>query len=498
MFYTAPAVQAAPSYEESECYLGTTPYYDARVQSDPGAYDVFVKIGKRGQTATTALYVESSSATDCQAIGATTANGDNWQKVGTWTSANTDPVRFQLASDSFTVQADANRPSIMLVPQVNPPCKPAVNCDFIYQNNPAYILPTGTLLSEDTLHVLQVRPIEGDTLEKVDYYSDGQLLYSKPTLEEFDLRYVPGGDHTLSRVLVYKSGQKVVLPAPVYVSFAQDFQNLLFRIFNGNKVGLQIVAVLTIVGIMVLIALWVVHAIHRRRVWKLSHGLVKEEIVHPISNLPTDYVPTPHFTPEDTRLTKNIRRYTPIAIMAVSVLVIIGLTDSYLAQLFRVDGVSMETTLQTDDQLFVNKIPKTWASLNRQEYIPKRGEVVVFHKAHSEQFLKENEDEKNVYVVKRVLALPGERVVIKDGVVTVFNRGNPQGFNPDQNSSWEKTLTLDTSQNLDVTLGKSEIFASGDNRPESIDSRANGPIDVSELVGRAEARVVPFGKRRTL
>lgn len=482
------SAQSASDFKTSECYTGDTPYYDAKVKAEPNTYDVFVKLGKRGQTASTQLYVENYNATTCQSIGTVVANGDEWQEVGSWTSTSEEPVRFQLASDIFTSQANANRASVMLVPKDNPPCKPTINCSFTYENQPAYIQPTGTVLSEDTLHVLQVHGLEGDTLEQVDYYSDGQLLYTTPTLEPFNLRYVPGGDHNLSRVLQYKSGQQVVLQEPIRVSFAKDFQNLLFRLFNSNKIGLQILAALTIVGLAGLMVAAVIRALHRRYIWKLSHGLISEKAV----------APAPRFLSEDSTTMKNVKRYTPYVLITLGVLFVLGLTDAYVAQLFRVDGISMETTLQTDDQLLVNKMPKTWASLNRQEYVPKRGDVVVFHKAHSDFFLESNEDEKNVYVVKRVLGLPGERVVIKEGVVTVYNKEHPEGFNPDAGSSWEKTLTIDPYENIDVTLGQSEIFASGDNRPESIDSRANGPIDVRDLVGRAEARIMPFSKRRSL
>ncbi len=101
-------------------------------------------------------------------------------------------------------------------------------------------------------------------------------------------------------------------------------------------------------------------------------------------------------------------------------------------------------------------------------------------------------------MVKRVIGLPGERVVIKDGVVTVYNREHPDGFNPDATGKWKSDLTNNPNENIDVSLGQSEILVAGDNRPESLDSRTNGPIDVSEIVGRAEARILPFGSYRSL
>jgi len=48
------------------------------------------------------------------------------------------------------------------------------------------------------------------------------------------------------------------------------------------------------------------------------------------------------------------------------------------------------------------------------------------------------------------------------------------------------------TENIDIQLGSSEIFVSGDNRPESIDSRFNGPIKTSEVVGVVGAKIWPL------
>jgi type IV secretory pathway protease TraF len=66
----------------------------------------------------------------------------------------------------------------------------------------------------------------------------------------------------------------------------------------------------------------------------------------------------------------------------------------------------------------------------------------------------------------------------------VYNADSPEGFNPDLDSPWESSMYPDTSQGrIDLTLGSSEIFVSGDNRPASADSRFNGPLNVSHIIG---------------
>ncbi len=488
----------AQDIESSQCYQSTQPFYDARDVAKPGAYDIYVKLGRAGQEAPVSLYIEDQPE-QCVTIGSTEANGETWQKIGSWTSTLNDPVNFKLSSANFTTQVDANRPSIMLVPQTDPPCTPGANCDFSLDGAPAFIIPTSTLLSENDLRVLQVINPSTDTLKRVDYYSGGQLLYSTPTLQPFNMRYVRGGDHILSRVLQYKSGQKVVLQSEVSVSFVNDFQNLLFRLFHSNKVGLQIFAVIIILALLASVAIAVIHFLHRRYVWKLSHGVIKEPPPIPAgTRLPDNYVAPPHYLSPESKLITITKRATPFILLLAGIIVIVGIVDAYVGQLFQVDGPSMEQTLQTDDQIYVNRLPKTWATLNGGEFVPKRGQVVVFHKTHSSLFLEENSDEGNVYVVKRVIGLPGERVLIKDGVVTVYNQEHPAGFNPDANSPWQSTMIIDPAENIDVTLGPSEIFVSGDNRPESLDSRTNGPININDLVGVVEARILPLGKQRLL
>lgn len=497
-----PALAQSVSAGDSPCVSGQVSYYDAQIEPPAGAYDVFVQMGKRGQTASVTLYADEQTSGQCVTIGAANADSTSWQRLGLWQAPGTGTTRLQLDSEVFNSLPDANRPTVMLVPHANPPCMPTGDsCTTVVEGQAAYIEPTGTLLSEDTLHVTRVVNPAEDELVQVDYYADGQFLYSTPTLQPFDLRYVPGGDHTLSRVMQYTSKQQVVLQDKVYISFASDFRNLLLRLFNSNKVTLQVITGLAMVLGVGIIALTIIHTVHRRRLWKQQHGLVKESTpatVRPTAT-PIDYVPPPHYVAPQSPLIRKTRKLIPIFAIALAAMLVMILVDSYVVQIFRVEGESMEQTLQTDDKLLVSKVERTLSSLNNRQYVPRRGEVVIFHKARSDAFKKLlDPNEQDTYVVKRVIGLPGERVIMKDGTLTVFNTEHPEGFQPDAVGGWQATMVADGSESLDITLGTDEIFVIGDNRPGSLDSRTNGPIQVSELVGRARARFLPFSKRRLL
>lgn len=162
----------------------------------------------------------------------------------------------------------------------------------------------------------------------------------------------------------------------------------------------------------------------------------------------------------------------------------------YIAQPFKVDGESMTPTLQTGETLLVSKFPKTWASLTRSQYVPARGRIVI---VKSKGALGEEN------YVKRVVALPGERVVIKNGKITVYNQNNPDGFNPDDKDCCRELE--ETSGQIDAVVPEGHIFVVGDNRVigGSIDSRSGlGAIPASEVTGQTLMRIWPLSQFRTL
>lgn len=161
----------------------------------------------------------------------------------------------------------------------------------------------------------------------------------------------------------------------------------------------------------------------------------------------------------------------------------------FVIQSYEVDGPSMMNTLQDNDLLIVNKMPKTWSRITGNKYIPERGEIVIFTK---------NEGFGSRQLVKRVIALPGEQVSVKDGVVTVFNTQNPNGFNPDDNPEYSDTAKIDYTQgtiNL-LKVPENYVFVMGDNRDNSLDSRNFGPINVDEIVGNLGLRLFPLNEAK--
>lgn len=179
-----------------------------------------------------------------------------------------------------------------------------------------------------------------------------------------------------------------------------------------------------------------------------------------------------------------------VAILLVAPLFAIFLI-TFVFQSYLVDGPSMETTLQDRDRLVVWKVPRTWSRITGNPYIPKRGDVVVFSEPKLDSFGEGSRKQ----LIKRVVALPGERVTVKDGILTVYNDEHPDGFEPDATLPYGEVIT-DTPGNVDVKVPKEHVYVVGDNRHNSMDSRTFGPIDADNIVGKLVFRFLPLGEAK--
>lgn len=170
--------------------------------------------------------------------------------------------------------------------------------------------------------------------------------------------------------------------------------------------------------------------------------------------------------------------------IALPILMILFVFQSYV-----VDGSSMQPTLQNNNRVFILKLPKTIASVRNTTYLPTRNEIIVFKKPSNNK----------TQLIKRVIGLPGDKVVIENGVITVYNIDNPEGFNPDTGTDHENTLPPVDTGGLVITedVGENELFVMGDNRGPngSLDSHSGlGLVPVENIVGRLWLRYFPISE----
>jgi signal peptidase I len=186
----------------------------------------------------------------------------------------------------------------------------------------------------------------------------------------------------------------------------------------------------------------------------------------------------------------------PFLIAAVVALFI----RQFVVEAFKIPSGSMIPTLTIGDHLLVNKfvygprIPFTDKRFFRWKE-PKRGDIIVFK-------YPENE-EKNF--IKRVIAVPGDKLEIKGGVLLINDRpvpirevngvrhesgmfGSPRVFEEELGAGKHQIQYLHDQDDLNfspITIPPEKVFVMGDNRDNSQDSRIWGFVDFSKILGKA-------------
>lgn len=137
---------------------------------------------------------------------------------------------------------------------------------------------------------------------------------------------------------------------------------------------------------------------------------------------------------------------------------------TFVVQAFYIPSGSMEPTLQIDDRILVSKFSYRLGRIAR-------GDVIVFHYP-----LNPGKD-----FVKRVVALSGERVELKDGVVLINNQPITELY-PTALAAGDRACTTSYGPQ---TVPQGQLFVLGDNRCNSEDSRFFGFVPVGNVVGKA-------------
>jgi signal peptidase I len=132
----------------------------------------------------------------------------------------------------------------------------------------------------------------------------------------------------------------------------------------------------------------------------------------------------------------------------------------FLYQPVKVEGTSMLPRLEDRDRLFINKFVYHFEDIHR-------GDVVVFHYPR---------DPEKSYI-KRVIALPGDRLRIDRGEVYLNGRHLPEPYVPDE--------FRDMKSMPETVIPDDEYFMMGDHRSISSDSREFGPVDRDLIYGKA-------------
>ena len=180
----------------------------------------------------------------------------------------------------------------------------------------------------------------------------------------------------------------------------------------------------------------------------------------------------------DDNKTESIKDFVfeMIKVLIVSLIIIVPIR-AYVVQPFYVDGASMEPNFHDGEYLIVDEI-----SLRFKQ--PERGDIVIFHPPTNPK----------VYYIKRVIGLPNEVIDIKNGEIRVFEQDSPEPLIIDESKYLGNDYLLRPSEKYHLKLGATEYYLLGDNRPNSLDSRRLGAIDISHMKGKVVLRAFPFDK----
>jgi signal peptidase I len=150
--------------------------------------------------------------------------------------------------------------------------------------------------------------------------------------------------------------------------------------------------------------------------------------------------------------------------LTAQVVLLVAIAAAFFLRTPQVDGISMEPRVQAGEFVLINTLAFRFGPI-------RRGDVVAFrHDAPTPETY-----------IKRIVGLPGERVEVRDGVVSVDGRklAEPYVEFPDRRSA------------PPVVVPPHAYYVLGDNRADSDDSRTWGVLAASDIVGKAVVGIWP-------
>lgn len=470
-FASAPTVGATPD----ACSQSST-VFGALVTAPTDSYTIYVKLGSVGQLADIQVSVAEDGI--CTVTGGGTASGDEWRAMGSVEAfVDESEIQVNIASDQLESTYEYDRPSVLLLSDTNPACVPSTECYVEINGEQAALQPSSTGLDTGTLRAFLLEAVDPETITEVRYYVDGEYMYKTDSLETFNEQFIPYYGRTTSRVILFENGQTAVIEKNIPGVHADSPSAMITRSIHKYEPFLIWIGVMAGVIIIFQIVRHILHAIGDRRYWRYAHGLDHEETTSgPITPARWSHI---FFIEKVKHVVSGLGI---VALVGAISIVIILVLDSYVVRLAHVSGPSMETTLEDGDRIFIDKTGVTFARINQAHFVPERGQIIAAYLLSRYQDESEISDED--LMIKRVIGLPGERITIDGNVVTIYNAQHPDGFSPSEGTEWESALISETSQRrLDLKLSNNELFVIGDNRPASIDSRANGPVSLEDVIG---------------
>lgn len=150
----------------------------------------------------------------------------------------------------------------------------------------------------------------------------------------------------------------------------------------------------------------------------------------------------------------------------IIVIIVVFLLRYYVVALIKVNGSSMDDTLENKDIMILDKLSYRFSSI-------KRFDIVV---------VKQDKE----YLIKRVIGLPGENVEYKDNTLYI------NGEKVEEDFSHKKTEDFTLEELDSKKVPDQYYFVLGDNRGNSMDSRMIGFIPKKNIIGKTSLTIFPL------
>ncbi len=180
-----------------------------------------------------------------------------------------------------------------------------------------------------------------------------------------------------------------------------------------------------------------------------------------------------------------LREALEFVIIIAAALVLTVLIRTFVLDQYEIPTGSMQPTIEINDRVFAEKISYHFSAVNQ-------GDIVTFDNPYP------SADKHDAVLIKRVIAIEGQIVDFKDGLVLIDGEALDESYIHGLPSEPLSTQYPGVDLSFPYQVPQDEIWVMGDNRINSLDSRYFGPIEEEHLLGRAILRIWPLNRFGTL
>lgn len=218
------------------------------------------------------VYVQSLQDEACSRIGTVIARSDQWTRVGSLNALYPNGAAFIVSASGLATSPYSAVAQLLVLPSPQA-CTPSQICAVSYHGYSGILQPVTLSNATDEVAVMVGYPISSVETKNVTYYADSEYLYGGEKLAPFDRNYLQGGVHHVAAVVELKNGETVTINGTI--DMGSDYTGLLFlrsAIYKSTDRAL-LFALMSLIGLVLMLILYIVRLIYKHHRYKLDHGL---------------------------------------------------------------------------------------------------------------------------------------------------------------------------------------------------------------------------------